>query len=88
MLDVGCRPGAAALINHVPGTPFALSALRRHAQLKLDFVKAHASAGVAGNVAVRDAAADTDNHGDTIMDKGPMSGMRDQQKTLLVKNGK
>ena len=88
LLDIGCRAGAAALVDHVPGASFALSALRRHAQFKLDFVKAHASTCVAGNVAVRDAAADADNHGDTIMDKGPMGGMRDQQKTLLAKNGK
>ena len=61
--DIGCRAGAAALVDHVPSAPFALPALRRHAQFKLDFIKAHASTGVAGNVAVRDAAADADNHG-------------------------
>ena len=65
-----------------------MSALRRYAQFKLDFVKAHASTGVAGNVAVRDAAADADNHGNTIKEKGPMGGMRDQQKMLLAKSGK
>ena len=78
MPDVGCRAGAAALVNHVPGAPFALSALRRHAQFKLDFVKAHASAGVAGNVAVRDAAADADNHGDTIMNRKSVGRTRKQ----------
>ena len=86
LLDIGRRAGAAALIDHVPGASFALSALRRDAQFKLNFVKAHACTGVAGNVAVRDAAADADNHKDTIMDKRPMGKMRDQQKTLLAKN--
>ena len=72
MPDIGFRAGAAALVDHVPSAPFALPALRRHAQFKLDFIKAHASTGVAGNVAVGDAAADADNHGDTIMNKKSM----------------
>ena len=86
--DIGCRAGAAALVDHVPSAPFALPALRRHAQFKLDFVKAHASTGVAGNVAVRDAAADADNHGDTISGQdlrmasnGAGYKMRNKQKT-------
>ena len=85
MPDVGYRAGAAALINYVPGTAFALSALRRHAQFKLDFVKAHASTGVAGNVAVRDAAADADNHGDTIMDKRSVGRICEWRQTVRAK---
>ena len=76
--DIGCRAGAAALVDHVPGASFALPALRRHAQFKLDFVKAHASTGMAGNVAIRDAAADADNHGDTIMDRKSVGRTRKQ----------
>ena len=80
--DIGCRAGAAALVDHVPSAPFALPALRRHAQLKLDFIKAHASTGVAGNVAVGDAAADADNHGDTIMNKKSVGRICEWRQTV------
>jgi hypothetical protein len=36
--------------------------LRCNAQFELDFLKAHTSTGVAGNVAIRDAVANTDDH--------------------------
>ena len=49
--------------HHVPGTTFALAALRGNTEFELDFVKAHAGAGMTGNFTVRDAAADTDDHG-------------------------
>lgn len=52
----------AALRHHVPGATFALTALRCNAQFELDFLKAHTCTGVAGNVAVRDAMANTDDH--------------------------
>jgi hypothetical protein len=56
--------GAAALRDHLAGAAFAASALGGNAQLELDFVKVHAGSGVARNVAVGDAAADTDDHSD------------------------
>ena len=52
-----------ALCHHVAGTAFAAAALGCNTQFKLDFVKAHAGPGVAGNFAVGDSAADTNNHG-------------------------
>ena len=42
---------------------FALPALRADAELELDFVETEASAGMAGDFAIRDTAADTDDHG-------------------------
>jgi len=62
-LDVGRGTGGAALRHHVPGTPFTLAALCGDAEFELDLVKAQARAGVAGNFAVGDSAADTDDHG-------------------------
>ena len=84
MPDVGCRAGTAALVHHVPGTPFTLPALRCHAKFKLNLVKAHASAGVAGNVTVRDAAADANNHGNTIMDKRSVGAMHRSCRTVAA----
>lgn len=52
-----------ALGHHVARTALAAAALGTHAQFKLDFVKAHAGPGMAGNFAVGDSAADTNNHG-------------------------
>lgn len=52
-----------ALGDDVARTAFAAAALRGHAQFKLDFIKTHASAGMAGDVSVGDTAADTNNHG-------------------------
>ena len=54
---------AAALGNHIARSAFAAAALGGNPQLKLDVVKAHASMGMTGNFTVRDATADTDNHG-------------------------
>jgi hypothetical protein len=63
LLDVGRRAGRAALGHHVTGAAFASAALGRHTKFKLDLVKTHAGMGMAGNFAVRDSAADTDDHG-------------------------
>ena len=54
---------AAALGNHIARSAFAAAALGGNPQLKLDVVKAHASMGMTGNFTIRDATADTDNHG-------------------------
>jgi hypothetical protein len=62
-LDVGCRAGAAALRNHIAGTPFALAALGGNSKFELDFVKAQAGPCMTGNFTVGDSAADTDDHG-------------------------
>jgi hypothetical protein len=51
-----------ALRHDVPGATFALTALRCNAQFELDIFKAHTSTRVAGNVAIRDAMANTDDH--------------------------
>ena len=49
--------------DYVAGAVFAATALGGNAQLKLDFIKTHARTRMAGNVTVRDTAADTNNHG-------------------------
>ncbi len=62
-LDVGCRAGAAALRNDVARAAFALATLGGDTQFELNLFKAQTGTGVAGNFAVRDSAADTDDHG-------------------------
>ena len=52
----------AALRHHVTGAALAATALGGNAQFELDLVEAHASAGMAGNLSVRNPAANTDNH--------------------------
>lgn len=49
--------------HHVPGTPFALTALGGDAEFELDLVKAQARVGMTGDFAIGDSAADTDDHG-------------------------
>ena len=53
-----------ALCHDVPRAAFAAPALGGNAQLKLDLVKAHASARMAGDFTVGYPAADTDDHFD------------------------
>jgi hypothetical protein len=62
-LDVGGRAAGAALRHYVTGAAFALAALGRHAEFELDLVKAQARAGMTGDFAVGDSAADANNHG-------------------------
>ena len=63
LLDMGRWAGRAALGDHIPGAAFAATALGSDTEFELDLVKAHACTGVADDVTVRDAAADTDDHG-------------------------
>lgn len=60
---MGRRAGAAALRDHITGTPFALAALGGNPEFELDFVKAQAGPRMTGNFTVGDSAADTDDHG-------------------------
>ena len=67
--DVGRGTDTVALGDHVPRTTLALTALGSNAQFELDLVKPHASAGMAGDVSVRNSAADADDHGQTFVDE-------------------
>ena len=58
----GLRTRCTALGNDIAGALFAATALRGHAQFKLDVVKAHASMHMLGNFAVGHFAANTNNH--------------------------
>ncbi len=62
-LDVGGRANGTALRDNVTRAAFALAALGGDTQFKLDLVKTHTSTGVAGNFAVGDSAANTNDHG-------------------------
>jgi hypothetical protein len=62
-LDVGGRAAGAALRDHIAGAAFALAALGGYAEFELDLVKAEACTRMAGNFAVRDSAADANDHG-------------------------
>ena len=64
LLDVGCWTRRAALSDHITCAAFAAAALGCDTEFELDLVEAHACAGMADDVTVRDAAADTDDHGD------------------------
>jgi hypothetical protein len=75
--DVGRRADTVALGDHVTRTTFALAALGGDAQLKLDLVKAHASAGVAGDVSVRNSTADANDHGQTFVVKRTVNDSAD-----------
>jgi hypothetical protein len=63
LMDVCGRAGAAALRDNVARAAFALAALGGDTQFELDLVKAQTGTGVAGNFAVGDSAADTNDHG-------------------------
>ena len=63
----GNRVRNIALRDNIAGAFFALATLRGNTQFKLNIVKAHARTHVAGNLSVRNAFADTNNHGGTLM---------------------
>ena len=63
LLDMGRWAGRAALCEYITGAAFAAAALGGDAEFELDLVEAHACARMADDVTVRDAAADTDDHG-------------------------
>jgi hypothetical protein len=52
----------AALGYDFPGTTFALAALGRDAQFKLNVAKIHTSFGVANDLTVRNSSANTNDH--------------------------
>lgn len=60
----GCHgaPGTA-LGHHITGTGLAATALRGHAQLKLNFIETHACVCMACNFAIGDSVANTNDHG-------------------------
>lgn len=59
---MGGRAACAALGHYIPCTTFALAALGGNTEFELNFVETHASLCMAGNFAVRNSAADADDH--------------------------
>ena len=57
------RLGATALRSDAASGFFAAAALRGHAQFQLDLVKTQTGARVACDFPIRNATADTDDHG-------------------------
>ena len=49
--------------HHVADTTFALTALGRNTEFELNLGKAQPGTGMAGDVPVRNSAADTGDHG-------------------------
>lgn len=62
-LDIGTWADGAALSYHVPRATFTLAALGSNTELKLNLVETHARLCMAGNIAIRNSAADTHDHG-------------------------
>lgn len=60
---MGNRSRSTALRNHVAGAVLTASALGGYTKFKLDFVKTHTRMRVACDFAVRNPAANTDDHG-------------------------
>ena len=62
-LQLGRRGAGTELRHHVADTTFALTALGRNTEFELNLGKAQPGTGMAGDVPVRNSAADTDDHG-------------------------
>jgi hypothetical protein len=62
-LKCGHRLARVALCDDRANAALTLAALRCNAQLELNVVEAHSSAGMTGNLTVRDSAANTSDHG-------------------------
>lgn len=63
----GNRVRTIALRDDATGALFALATLRGNTQFKLNIVKTHTSTNVAGDFSIRNAFADTNNHGGTLV---------------------
>lgn len=74
--------GRAALGDDITGAAFAAAALRGDTEFELDLVEAHACTSLADDVTVRDAAADTDDHGTSPV-VAEMSGQRRTRERRL-----
>ena len=62
----GCALGRMALVNNISRALFAPPTLGRHAEFKLDVIKALAFLRVAGNFTVRNTVANTNDHMDSF----------------------
>ncbi|GAB3471965.1 hypothetical protein GCM10011496_31780 [Polaromonas eurypsychrophila] len=62
-MDVCGRADTVALRDNVTRATLALATLDGDAQFELDLVETQTGMGVAGNFAVGDSAADTNDHG-------------------------
>ena len=66
MFAVKCRDRmrCAALRHHVARTTFAATTLSGNAEFKLNFVESHARTRMPRNFAIRDPAANANDHGE------------------------
>ena len=65
VMDGRYSTSGAAFGHHITCAGFALTTLRCNTQFKLNLIEAHAGVCVAGNFAVRDSVAYTNDHGES-----------------------
>ena len=82
LLDVGRWAVRAALSDDITGAAFTAAALGSDTEFELDLVEAHACAGMANYFTVRDAAADTDDHGESSVEVGFSEQRRRRERRL------